>query len=80
MKKIIFIITTLLIGINALSQSLFSSRLPFHGGTLAVSSTENMWVADRSGYLWYVESIDSLWTLAPLGDKANYPYGGYVYI
>ena len=76
MKKIIFIITTLLIGINALSQSLFSSRLPFHGGTLAVSSTENMGVADRSGYLWYVESIDSLWTLAPMRDKANYPYGG----
>jgi hypothetical protein len=73
MKKLILLF---LFTATLFAQSPFSAPLPTIGyGILGITPAEKLWIAGRSGKLFYAPAIDSLWqTTPPLDGKDDNDY------
>jgi hypothetical protein len=71
MKKILQILTILLIPLTIFGQSDYWARLSISGGVseLGISPSEKIWVATKAGNTYYTNKIGDLWHFGPLGTK-----------
>lgn len=71
MKKMLQILTILLIPLTIFGQSDYCARLSISGGVseLGISPSEKIWVATKAGNTYYTNKIGDLWYFGPLGTK-----------
>ncbi len=79
MKKLLTILPFVLLATNAMGQNDYWARLSFSGAVseLGISPSEEIWVATRSGGVYYTKQIGELWHLGPFGslDPWNHSSG-----
>ena len=76
MKKILNILTIILIPLTALGQEEYLSRLSISGGVseLGISPSEEIWVATKAGNVYYTKQIGELWHIGPFGSLDPYNF------
>jgi len=76
MKKILHILTIILIPFTVLGQEEYLSRLSILGGVseLGVSPSEEIWVATKAGNVYYTKQIGELWHIGPFGSLDPYNF------
>lgn len=69
MKKLLTILPSLFIALTAIGQNDYWARLSFSSrvSELGISPSEEIWVATRSGSVYYTKQIGELWHLGPFG-------------
>src|SRR5690606_34963235 len=79
MKKILHILTILLLPLTVFGQSDYWARLSISGGVseLGISPSEEIWVATKAGNVYYTKQIGELWHIGPFGslDPYNFSLG-----
>lgn len=78
MKKLLSILFLVLLSLNTISQNDYWARLSFSGvSELGISPSEEIWVATRSGNVFYTKQIGELWHLGSFGslDPWNHSSG-----
>ncbi len=76
MKKILHILTIILIPLTLLGQEEYLSRLSISGGVseLGISPSEEIWVASKAGNVYYTKQIGELWHIGPFGSLDPYNF------
>ncbi|WP_445454994.1 VPS10 domain-containing protein [Flavobacterium sp. HNIBRBA15423] len=76
MKKILHILTIILIPFTVLGQEEYLSRLSISGGVseLGISPSEEIWVATKAGNIYYTKQIGKLWHIGPFGSLDPYNF------
>ncbi|RBA27306.1 hypothetical protein DPN68_12885 [Flavobacterium tibetense] len=76
MKKILHILTIILIPFTVLGQEEYLSRLSILGGVseLGISPSEEIWVATKAGNVYYTKQIGELWHIGPFGSLDPYNF------
>jgi photosystem II stability/assembly factor-like uncharacterized protein len=79
MKKILYLLTIILIPLSVFGQDEYLSRLSISGGVseLGISPSEEIWVATKAGNVYYTKQIGELWNIGSFGslDPYNYSLG-----
>jgi hypothetical protein len=79
MKKILHILTIILIPLSVFGQDEYLSRLSISGGVseIGISPSEEIWVATKAGNVYYTKQIGELWNIGSFGslDPNNYSSG-----
>ncbi len=76
MKKILHILTIVLIPLTVFGQEEYLSRLSISGGVseLGISPSEEIWVATKAGNVYFTKQIGELWHIGPFGSLDPYNY------
>ncbi len=76
MKKILHILTIILIPIAAFGQDEYLSRLSISGSVseLGISPSEEIWVATKAGNVYYTKQVGELWHMGPFGSLDPYNF------
>lgn len=76
MKKILHILTIVLIPLTVFGQEEYLSRLSIAGGVseLGISPSEEIWVATEAGNVYFTKQIGELWHIGPFGSLDPYNY------
>ena len=76
MKKILHILTIILIPLTVLGQEEYLSRLSISGGVseLGISPSEEIWVATKTGNVYYSKQMGELWHIGPFGSLDPYKF------
>lgn len=76
MKKILHILTIILIPLTVLGQEEYLSRLSISGGVteLGISPSEEIWVATKAGNVYHTKQIGELWHIGPFGSLDPYNF------
>ncbi len=76
MKKILYILTIILIPLTVFGQEEYLSRLSISGGVseLGISPSEEIWVATKAGNVYFTKQIGELWHIGPYGSLDPYNF------
>ncbi|MCK0114921.1 MULTISPECIES: VPS10 domain-containing protein [Gelidibacter] len=74
MKKILHILTIILLPLTVFGQKEYLSRLSISGGVseLGISPSEEIWVATKAGNVYFTKQIGELWNMGPYGSLDPY--------
>jgi photosystem II stability/assembly factor-like uncharacterized protein len=76
MKKILHILTIILLPLTVFGQKEYLSRLSISGGVseLGISPSEEIWVATKAGNVYFTKQIGELWNMGPYGSLDPYNF------
>jgi len=76
MKKILHILTILLLPMTVFGQSDYWARLSISGGVseLGISPSEEIWVASKAGNVYFTKQIGEFWHIGPFGSLDPYNF------